>query len=183
MGAQLWFGTAGATGGGFSAQPGTLQPAFAESRHEPRWQWQSRAPKTRKDRNSWYSMWSFGCRVGYGKPAGGDGAAPVGGRDLSSPDLFEPFSCDGEGTQSVRFIKGITKNSSGGAISGAIVQAFVTADDRYVGECQSREDGSYDCPTSTQAGTQHYLVAYKAGSPDTAGTTVNTLTPTNVDGT
>ena len=37
--------------------------------------------------------------------------------------------------------------------------------------------------TDTPAGTQHYLVAYKPGSPDTAGTTVNTLTPTNVDGT
>lgn len=183
MGAQLRFGTAGATGGGFSAQPGSLQPALQELLHEPRWSWQARSPKTWKDKIGWYSKWSFGCRVGYGEPAGSDGAAPVGGRDLAAPDLFEPYSCDGEGTQSVRFIKGTTKNADGTPISGAIVQAFVTADDRYVGEVQSREDGSYDLGVSTVAGTQHYLVAYKPGSPDITGATVNTLTTTNVDGT
>lgn len=183
MGAQLRFGTAGATGGGWSAQPGTLQPALVERSHEPRWSWQARSPKTWKDKARWYSLWSFGCRVGYGTPAGSDGAAPIGGRDLASPDLFEPYSCDGEGTQSCRFIKGITKNSSGTPISGVIVQAFRTSDDAYMGAVESREDGSYDCPTCSPAGIAHYLVAYKAGSPDTAGTTVNTLTPTNVDGT
>ena len=56
MGAQLRFGTAGATGGGFSTQPGSLQPALLEPRHEPRWQWQARAPKTWKDRNAWASL-------------------------------------------------------------------------------------------------------------------------------
>lgn len=180
MGAQLTYGTAGATGGGWSAMNGTLQPALEERRHEPRWQWQSRGPKTWKDRNRWYSLWSFGCRAGYGDVSGADGASV---RDLSYPDLFEPFSCDGEGTQSCRFIKGITKNSSGTPISGVIVQAFRTSDDAYMGAVESREDGSYDCPTCQPASTPHYLVAYKAGSPDTAGTTVNTLLPTNVDGT
>lgn len=180
MGVNLKYGTAGATGGGYAGQPGSLQAAFDESRHEPRWSWQQRSPKTWRDKNRWYSLWSFGCRVGAGSPIGSDGA---GWYDLSMRDLFEPYSCDGEGTQSCRFIKGITKNSSGTPISGVIVQAFRTSDDYYMGAVESREDGSYDCPTCSPAGVQHYLVAYKAGSPDTAGTTVNTLTPTNVDGT
>jgi hypothetical protein len=180
MGVNLKYGTAGATGGGYAGQPGSLQAAFDESRHEPRWSWQQRSPKTWRDKNRWYSLWSFGCRVGAGSPIGSDGA---GWYDLSMRDLFEPYSCDGEGTQSCRFIKGITKNSSGTPISGVIVQAFRTSDDYYMGAVESREDGSYDCPTCSPAGIQHYLVAYKAGSPDIAGTTVNTLTPTNVDGT
>lgn len=180
MGVQLKYGTAGATGGGFAGQPGSLQPAFLESRHEPRWNWQRRAPKCWKDRNQWYSLWSFGCRVG-----GGDleGYAPNGAGGLNSKDLFEPYSCDGEGTQTKRFIKGTVVDASDVAVSGAIVQGFVTSDDRYVGEVQSRDDGTYDLGVETIAGVQHYLVAYKPGSPDTAGTTVNTLTSTNVDGT
>ena len=180
MGVNLKFGTAGATGGGYSSQPGTLQAAFDESRHEPRWNWQCRAPKTWKDKNRWYSLWSFGCRVG-----GGDleGYGLSGQGSLSSIDLFEPYSCDGEGTQTKRFIKGTVVDASDVAVSGAIVQGFVTSTDTYVGEVQSRTDGSYDLGVETIAGVQHYLVAYKPGSPDTAGTTVNTLTSTNVDGT
>ena len=180
MGAQLRFGTAGATGGGFSAQSGSLQPALVESRHEPRWYWQARSPKTWKDRNRWYSLWSWGCRIGYGAPAGSDGAAS---RDLNYPDLFEPYSCDGDGTQTVRFIKGTCKDSVGAAVANAIVQGFRTDTDAFVGQVQANTDGTYTLGTETVAGVQHYLVAYKAGSPDIAGTTVNTLTSTNVDGT
>lgn len=181
MGVQLIFGTAGATGGGFSAQSGTLQPAFVESRHEPRWSYQQRSPKTWKDKNRWYSLWSFGCRVGYGTPIGSDGVGV--NKDLSSIDLFEPYSCDGEGTQSRNFIRGICKDSGGSPVANAIVQGFVTATDAFVGEVQANTDGTYNLGTEQLKTTAHYLVAYKSGSPDTAGTTVNTLLPTNVDGT
>lgn len=180
MGAQLRFGTAGATGGGFSAQPGSLQPALVERWAEPKWQWQARAPKTWKDRNRWYSLWSFGCRVACGSPSGSDGAAP---RDLSYPDLFEPFSCDGEGSQSKNFLRGTCKDSGGTPVANAIVQAFVTATDAFAGEVQGNTDGTYTLGVERSKATPHYLVAYKVGSPDIAGTTVNTLLPTNVDGT
>ena len=102
---------------------------------------------------------------------------------LNTKDLFEPYSCDGEGTQTKRFIRGITKDSVGTAVANAIVQGFVTATDAFVGEVASAEDGTYTLGTETAPGVAHYLVAYKAGSPDVAGTTVNTLTSTNVDGT
>lgn len=180
MGCQLQYGTAGATGGGFSSQPGTLQPAFADTLARlPVNDWQRRGPRSWKDRNQWYSLWSWGYRGGLGT-ADGDGESY---RSLGSEDLYEPFSCDGPGTQSVRFIRGVTKDSVGTVVANAIVQGFVTSTDAYVGEVQSNLDGTYTLGTATVAGVPHYLVAYKAGSPDIAGTTVNTLTSTNVDGT
>lgn len=181
MGAQLRFGTAGATGGGFSAQPGSLQPAFDEGRHEPRWCWQKRSPKTQKDKIGWNSMWSYGCRTGGGDA---EGYAPSGnGQGLAGCDLYEPYSCDGAGTQTKRFIRGTCLDNVGSPVANAIVQAFVTSTDAYVGEVQANNDGTYTLGVETLAGVQHYLVAYKPGSPDIAGTSVNTITSTNVDGT
>jgi hypothetical protein len=182
VGAQLRFGTAGATGGGFSAQPGRLQPSYAEDNHEPRWSWQARSPKTWKDPNRWYSLWSFGCRVNGGNGSGQDGAAPIG-HDMQSADLYEPYSCDGPGTSVSRFIRGVCQDESSVAVANAIVQGFRTSDDFFVGQVQANTDGTYTLATDTIAGTQHYLVAYKPGSPDIAGTTVNTITNTLVDGT
>lgn len=181
MGTQLKYGTAGATGGGYSSQPGSLQAAFDESRHEPRWSWQQRSPKTWRDRNQWYSLWSWGCRIGGGDLEGYATGGSAGG--LSSKDLFEPYSCDGEGTQTKRFLRGTCVDASDVPVANAIVQAFVTSTDTYVGEVQANADGTYVLGVETLAGVQHYLVAYKPGSPDVAGTTVNTLTNTNVDGT
>lgn len=95
----------------------------------------------------------------------------------------EPFSCDSAGAPVSRFLKGVCVDASDVAVANAIVQGFVTATDAFVGQVQANTDGTYTLATDTPAGTQHYLVAYKPGAPDTAGTTVNTLTPTNVDGT
>lgn len=183
MGAQLSYGTAGATGGGWSAQSGSLQPTLSEQHGEPRWSWQARSPKTWKDRNAWYSKWSFGCRIGYGMPTGNDGSAPIGRGGLQCADLFEPFSCDGEGSQTLKFLKGSCVDTSDAELSGVNVQAFRTSDDAFAGyEVQSRTDGSYDLATNFP-GVNHYAVAYLPGSPDLGGTTLNTLTPTNIDGT
>jgi hypothetical protein len=174
MGVQHLYGTAGATGGGFATLAG-LQPSYEESCHEPRWSWQQRAPKTLNDRNAWRSGWSFGC------------STMGGGLDYGAietdADRFEPFSCDGPGTQSLKFLKGVCRDVSNNPLSGVVVQAFRTSDDTFAGyEVQSRGDGSYDLATNFP-GVAHYAVAYLAGSPDRAGTTVNTLIPTNVDGT
>jgi hypothetical protein len=180
MGVQHTYGTAGATGGGFSAQPGSLQPHFAEGIGEPRWCYQKRSPKTWRDRIGWNSLWSYGCRTGGGDVSG---YSPAGnGQGLAGLDLFEPYSCDGAGTQTKRFIRGVTRDVNGDVLANAIVQGFVTATDAYVGEVTSAEDGTYILGTETLPGVQHYLVAYKAGSPDVTGATVNTLTSTNVDG-
>lgn len=177
MPAQLTYGTAGATGGGFAGYKG-LHPLFREERGDtrPDWSWQRRSLKTWRDRNRWSSCWSWGCRM-----SAETADLAVGGMWLNHG--YEPFSCDGAGTQSSRFIRGITKDSGGTPISGVIVQGFVTSTDAYVGEVQSMDDGSYILPTFTLPGVQHYLVGYKPGAPDIGGTTVNTITSTNVDGT
>ncbi len=101
---------------------------------------------------------------------------------MSDPGLFEPFSCDGPGSQSLKFLKGMCVDTSDATLSGVTVQAFRTSDDAFAGyEVQSRTDGSYDLATNFP-GVNHYVVAYLPGSPDRAGTTVNTLVPANIDG-
>lgn len=152
----------------------TTHPAFDGSLAEPKWSWQMRSPKTWRDKNRWDSLWSFGCRVGSGD-ANMDGASPIG---LSTADGFEPFSCDGDGCQFKNRIKGQCLDSVGAPVANAIVQGFVTATDAYVGEVTADNAGYYQCMTERSTATPHYLVAYKTGSPDLAGTTVNTILPT-----
>jgi hypothetical protein len=91
---------------------------------------------------------------------------------------YEDFSCDGPGCQFKNRIKGTCVDSSDVPVASAIVQGFVTATDAYVGEVTANTDGTYELMTEQLTSTAHYLVAYKAGSPDIAGTTVNTLLPT-----
>lgn len=145
-----------------------------DTRQRPDYDYQRRAIKTYRDRNSWASLWPRGSMT--------DG-------DPSSPDMvmeagvgFEPFSCDGEGTQTSNFILGRVLDISSNPVA-AIVQGFRTSDDAFVGEVNAKADGYYILPTFNGTGVAHYLVAYNPGSPDRAGTTVNTITPTKVDGT
>ena len=181
MGCQTRYGTI-AIGAYMAHQPGTHQLAFRDQ-YYPRWdRGGARGPRTWKDKNRWNSLWSFGCRMtGGGEVVGADGAPPVTNA-LASKDLFEPYSCDGEGTQSKNFLRGTCKDSGGTPVANAIVQAFVTATDAFAGEVAGNTDGTYTLGVEQSKATPHYLVAYKAGSPDIAGTTVNTLLPTNVDG-
>lgn len=176
MGVYAKYGTI-AVGAYMAHQPGTHPAAFTDQ-YTVRWdRGRARGPATHKDPMRWDSLWSFGCRVG-----GGDLEGYAQGAGLMSADPFEPYSCDGQGTQTKRFIRGVAKDENGVPISGVTVQGFVTATDAYVGEDVSRDDGTYVLGTETVAGVAHYLVAYKPGSPDIGGTTVNTLTSTNVDG-
>lgn len=177
MPVQHTYGTAGATGGGFASIKG-LQAMFVESRLDvmPAWSWQRQSAKTWRDRNRFVSLWSWGCRVGGGDLEG------YGEADIGTGNGYEPFSCDGEGTQSRRFIRGVTRDSVGAILANAIVQGFVTSTDAYVGEVLSNIDGTFTLGTETLPGVQHYLVAYKAGGGDVAGSSVNTITSTHVDG-
>jgi hypothetical protein len=95
---------------------------------------------------------------------------------------WSEWTRDGPGTSLSRFIRGTCVDESDVPVANAVVQVFRTSDDYYLGQDVSREDGTYIAPCDAAAGTQCYLVAYKPGSPDKAGTTVNTLTPTDVAG-
>lgn len=103
------------------------------------------------------------------------------GQDMAERDDWSPMQRASRGTSSAKFIRGQCKDGSGNALGGAVVQGFLTATDTFVGEVACDGNGNYELG-SVYPGKSHYLVAYYA-STNLAGTTVNTLVPTNRDGT
>lgn len=74
-------------------------------------------------------------------------------------------------------ISGVTKDSGGSALGGCVVQLFRTDNDQFIAEVTSEATtGAYSFSVANDA--TYYLVAYKAGSPDVSGTTVNTIVGT-----
>jgi hypothetical protein len=82
-------------------------------------------------------------------------------------------------------IRGTTKDSTGAALGTCVVDWFDTITDVKIDTVTSDANGLYEFRTAGQPPTSYYLVAYKAGAPDVAGTTVNTLmgSGTTFDGT
>lgn len=72
-------------------------------------------------------------------------------------------------------IRGVTKDSAGAVLGGCVVNWFDTATNVKLGTITSDANGVFEFRTAGQPPTTYYLVAYKSGSPDVAGTTVNTL--------
>jgi len=73
-------------------------------------------------------------------------------------------------------ISGTTKDANGNALASCALVLYRTADDSIAARGVSDASGVYRLGASTAL--VHYLVAYKAGSPDVAGTSVNTLVGT-----
>jgi hypothetical protein len=71
-------------------------------------------------------------------------------------------------------ITGVTRDSTGAVLGSCTVHLFRTSDDVKVDTTTSDASGNYSFVRIADA-TTYYCVAYKAGSPDVAGTTVNTL--------
>jgi hypothetical protein len=71
-------------------------------------------------------------------------------------------------------VSGRTLDSAGAVLGNCVAQLFDTATDAFLGEVISNADGYYYLRTTNQTRT-HYVVAYKAGGTDVAGTTLNTL--------
>ncbi len=77
-----------------------------------------------------------------------------------------------------RAIAGITRDDTGAILGNCAVKLFVTGADAEAYETTSDASGNF---SFSNPGTgPFYIVAYKPGSPDVAGTTVNTLMPTAV---
>jgi len=93
------------------------------------------------------------------------------------PEVYFDFGefSSGGGADMV-YLSGITRDSSGNPLGNCMVQLFRTQDDLFVNEVISDNGGFYRVG-SPYRNTQHYLVAYLAGSPDVAGTTLDTLVP------
>lgn len=75
-------------------------------------------------------------------------------------------------------IAGTTKDSTGVPLGNCVVDWFDTATDVKLGSVTSDANGVYEFRSAGQPPNAYYLVAYKVGSPDVAGTTTNTLVGT-----
>jgi hypothetical protein len=75
-------------------------------------------------------------------------------------------------------ITGVTKDSAGTPLGNCVVQLFRTLLDALVEEKTSDASGNFSF--YNPASGPFYIVAYKAGAPDVAGTTLNTLTASQV---
>jgi hypothetical protein len=73
-------------------------------------------------------------------------------------------------------IRGVTKDSTGAALGACGVVLLRTADNSVAACMTSDANGNYRMDASPFV--LHRVDAYKAGSPDVAGTTVNTLVGT-----
>lgn len=98
------------------------------------------------------------------------------GYDATSIGRFDYEERHILGGSSAKKIIGTTLDQNGDPLGNCVVQGFLTSDDTYVGQTISDTAGYYEL-TTLYPGQAHYLVAYKSGSPDVAGTTVNTLIP------
>lgn len=89
---------------------------------------------------------------------------------LGEPFRSVPFSSQND------FITGVTRDSTGVVLAGCTVDLFRTPNDACVASTVSDQSGNYSF--ANPGSGPFFLVAYKAGSPDVAGTTVNTVTAT-----
>jgi hypothetical protein len=98
----------------------------------------------------------------------GNGATGGGIRTVNN--FFEP---DPDFTQANRLITGVTYTAAGAPLGACTVLLFRTQDNVLAQSTVS--DGSGNYSFMVDPSLYYYCVFYKAGSPDVAGTTVNTL--------
>lgn len=73
-------------------------------------------------------------------------------------------------------IAGITRDSTGAALGNCVVDMFRTSDGVKLYSVTSDANGVFEFLYGGQPPNAYQLVAYKSGSPDVAGVTINTLT-------
>lgn len=115
------------------------------------------------------------------------------GMDSSGNEMFGNLGYNGNGgydmpevtngTNSRFGIVGVTRDVYGSPLTGAVVKLFLTNTptgsqialaDNKIDQVNSDANGAYFVSTPFYP-DQHYLVVYKAGSPDVFGSSVNTL--------
>jgi len=84
-------------------------------------------------------------------------------RAFRSPKFYGTFS-----------IPGVTRDSAGAPLGNCVVHLFETSTDTELAQTISDGAGAFTFSIGSNAGF-FYIVAYLVGSPDVAGTTVNTL--------
>lgn len=143
-----------------------------------RWNYRRRSLSTAYSRLRFMTRWPSGSFMS------GDPSVPLSitGDRIRAGNERNAVRIPGRGSHSLKFIMGQCVDSGGTAVPGAVVQGFRTSDDLFVRQTACDDKGNYELGTE-YPGVAHYLVAYLDTTTDLAGTTVNTLTPTNRDGT
>lgn len=111
---------------------------------------------------------------GFGRPTprAGNGAQRTG------PNPSGPFvNSQAQLFRQFWLLTGVTRDSAGAALGACTVHLFLTQGDLEVAEMVSDASGNFSFSVGTGTGTKYYIVAYLPGSPDRAGTSLNTLTP------
>lgn len=120
--------------------------------------------------------WADGMLWPRSRMGGADvGGALLGNDYQSFGGRFEADAAEVSGGQQQKKIIGTSRDSIGSPLGSCRIEAFLTAGDVPAGTCTSDSGGYFVCCTPYPGA--HYIVAYKAGSPDQAGTTVNTIIP------
>ena len=125
-----------------------------------------------QDRAKFFDLWPAP-RMSCGDPSA---ASPPFGSDSGGSGAWSPWQIAVSGKSNYVFITGQCLDGNGAPLAGAVVKGFRTSDNLYVGQTTSDSNGNYSFG-SPYVGVNHYLEAYLPGSPDIAGTTVNTLIP------
>jgi len=166
---------------------GPMNASFALAPQDVSWvQYANRADFSH---NPWFergpeppTAWSVQGGWGWGgRMQAGDPTQPgyVLGCDVGAFARWGDFACFSNGVGRVKIIKGQVVDQNNNPVSGATVQLFLTSSNGLVSTVGGDSLGNYAAPTPYDA-QQHYALASGTG---VAGGTVNTLTPTNVDGT
>ena len=179
----------GNTVAAFSAIVGGLNLTIQDEARDDRttgryyWDYQQRCPQSTRDQCSFFSLWVSSKQMG-GDPNAG--ITNILGSDVSDGATgniasFEWWSYGESGTLRPYYIRGQCIDLNGNPLPGATVSALIPnalagQPDIWVAESISDTQGMYAVP-SVYRTSPHYLVAYLPGSPDVAGTTVNTITP------
>jgi hypothetical protein len=122
--------------------------------------------------------------IGYGLCATGDKAIDL--RNSKQPVLRPTFG--GKAVPDVvhrimpppviwPLLSGVTRDSTGTILGSCSVDLMRSSDDLKFDGTTSDAAGNFTFKAA-QYGTNYYIVAYKPGSPDVAGTSVATLQPT-----
>ena len=78
-----------------------------------------------------------------------------------------------QGSRLFYVVQGITRDVYGTPLPNCSVRLFRTSSNEFIGVVVSDGNGWYQIVTPYN--DAHYLVAYKSGTPDVEGTTVNTI--------
>ena len=137
------------------ANPANIQPTWWKPEAFTDWDWHYVSP--------WWGR--------SGMMFAGDMGLDVGILSSRLLEMVEPIA----GASSRYGVSGITRDIYGSPLGGVTVKIFKTSNDSLVSTIVSDANtGAYIVTTPYYPDT-HYIVTYKAGSPDVFGTSPNTL--------